>query len=93
MPSSAESPAKGYTVWSDVSFRTGYRAEQLRMPWHRDVMVQGGQTTDLGDTFVLAPSFQSGNIRLAGPPADAGSSCLPAPSPGCLLRSSKRSWR
>ncbi|MCH7890123.1 MAG: HYR domain-containing protein [Gemmatimonadetes bacterium] len=74
--SAAEDPAKGYTVWGDINFRTGYRAEQFRTPWLRDVMVEGSQTTDLGDALVIDPAFQVGNITLAGPPVDAGASCL-----------------
>ncbi|MEE9282283.1 MAG: hypothetical protein V3V67_19135, partial [Myxococcota bacterium] len=74
--SAVEDPAKGYTVWGDINFRAGYRAEQFRTPWARDVMVEGGQTTDLGDALVIDPAFQVGNITLAGPPVDAGASCL-----------------
>ncbi len=74
--SAVEYPAKGYTVWGDINFRTGYRAEQFRTPWARDVMVEGGQTTDLGNALVIDPAFQVGNITLAGPPADAKGSCL-----------------
>jgi hypothetical protein len=74
--SAVEDPAQGYTVWGDIGFRTGYRAEQFRTPWLRDVMVEGGQTTDLGDSLVIDPASQVGNITLAGPPADAGASCL-----------------
>ena len=76
VPSDVESTPKGYTVWADLNIRSGFRAQQLRTPWKRNVLVSGGQTTDLADAFVLDPGVQLGDIRLVGPTVESGGACV-----------------
>ncbi|MCP4569327.1 MAG: hypothetical protein GY841_17270, partial [FCB group bacterium] len=81
VPSAADSPARGYTVYGEMTFRTGYRAEYFRTPWLHSsyngrVYVNAGQSTDLGDTFVMNPGYVVGDILLAGPPSETTGSCL-----------------
>ncbi len=83
VPSAADSPAKGYTVYGEMVFRTDYRTEYFRTPWlykynNGSVDVEAGQSTDLGDTFVMNPGYVIGDILLAGPPSETNDSCLEA---------------
>ncbi len=82
MPSSAEETPKGYIVYGEMVFRTGYRTQWMRTPWlygsfnGGSVMVNAGETTELGDTFVMKPGFLTGNIFLTGPADGTGTPAL-----------------
>jgi hypothetical protein len=70
VPSSMDND-KGYTVYGELSLRTGYQAQYLRTPyrdpWYNgDVKVIAGETTHLDDTFVLKPGYVKGQIKLVG---------------------------
>ncbi len=78
VPSNIVDPAEGYIVYGQMGVGSGYDYQYLRTAFlygnNGRVMVNPGETTDLGDTFVLKPGFVIGNIELMGP--DTSSSAL-----------------
>ncbi len=80
LPSSATEPETGYRVWGMMNFRLGRRNQNFVTPALRGangaVVVEAGETVDLGDTFVIVPGLVAGEIFLAGPPAGELGSCL-----------------
>ncbi len=74
------SPANGYRVYGNLSFRLGRGYEYFATPFlggsNGEVFVPAGQTVDLEDTFEMAPGFVAGEVFLAGPPHDGLGSCL-----------------
>jgi hypothetical protein len=71
-------PMRSWNVWTEMQFRTGHRFEWFRSPGLGDgslnpgAAVTGGETTDLGDTFVMNPAQLVGTITLTGPPEFGG---------------------
>ncbi len=65
-----------YRVYGNMSLRRGRRSERFQMPFLNDVAVSAGETTDLGNAFVIDPGFVRGEIFLEGPPAGPFGSCL-----------------
>ncbi len=68
---SAQDHDRGYTVYGELSLRSGYATQYLRTPykdpWYNgDVKVVAGQTTHLDNTFVLNPGYVQGKITLVG---------------------------
>lgn len=82
VPSSAVTPAQGYTVYGDMYFRHAGLFQYFRTPFldstNGRVLVNAGETVDLGDTLVMDPGYVGGDIFLAGPPPGAGGSCVQA---------------
>ncbi len=90
VPSDFTAPATGYRAFVDTTLRRGESFEYLIPPRldgtiNGRVFVDAGQTTDLGDTFVIDPAFVDGEIFLSGPPPGTLGSCL-----GDIYRDSDR---
>jgi hypothetical protein len=71
-------PAQDWRVHAEMQFGEGYRFQYFQTPalgqgLNAGVEVTAGQTTDLGDTFVMNPARLVGTITLTGPPESAGS--------------------
>ena len=90
VPSSSVTPDREYSVYGEMSFRTGHRYEWFQTPRsgngvNGQVLVPcGGQLNpanrlDLGNRFVLDPGYVQGNIRLCGP-QDTPALGLPGPA-------------
>ncbi len=83
VPSDANNPPLGYRIDSSFFFGLGNRFQKFTTPVlegvNGRVSVEAGQTTDLGDTFVMDPGFTQGEIFLQGPPADPFGACLEDP--------------
>lgn len=68
MPSAVVNPPVSYRVYGDMFFRTGNRFEYFRTPQTSVPVPCGPTPVDLGTTFVLAPGWVRGQIKLCGPP-------------------------
>jgi hypothetical protein len=72
-------PAQSWNVWTELHFGAGHRFEAFRSPglgegmFNPGAAVTAGETTDLGDKFVMTPARLVGNITFTGPPEFAGS--------------------
>ena len=81
LPSDAVSPSRGYRVFGDMVFRSGYAYQYFRTPIlgygiNPQVFVDAGLVTDLGYTFVMDPGFVDYTLRFVGPPTGPQGSCL-----------------
>ncbi len=67
-PSGSVTPAEGYRVVGEMFFRTGnqFTLFQTRPLSQPKVIAPAGETVDLGNTFVMTPGYQTGQILLAG---------------------------
>ncbi len=79
------SPSTPYSVEAVMWFGLGADFELFRAPFlglggpsNPGVLVYPGQTTDVGDTFVMQPGTLVGDILLVGPPPDSTGSCFEA---------------
>lgn len=80
VPSNVVTPPQGYQTTSRIFLFDDDRMEVLQTPYlehsNRPLAV-AGQTTDVGDTFVIDPGYVSGAVELLGPPSGlSGGSCL-----------------
>ncbi len=69
VPSSVVEPARGYLLYGEFGFGSGYDYQYMRgsYPENQFVSVAPGQTLDLGNTFELQPGYVTGTIALVGP--------------------------
>ena len=65
-----------YQVQGQITFRNEFFVTPYRGGSNERVVVTAGETTDLGDTFVIDPGIVAGEIFLAGPPPGDTDSCL-----------------
>ncbi len=67
----------GWRVQAEMQFGDGYRFQYFQTPalgvgMNAGVEVTAGETSDLGDTFVMHPARLVGKITLTGPPDPGG---------------------
>ena len=71
VPSTSVDPEEPYRVRARASFRNDLgERETFRSPSVNDVSVPEGGRVDLGDTFVMRPSFIRGELSIVGPGPD-----------------------
>ncbi|HEX7180935.1 MAG TPA: HYR domain-containing protein [Thermoanaerobaculia bacterium] len=80
VPSNVVTPPQGYQTFGRLFLFGDDRLEIFHTPTlehsSRPLAV-GGQTTDVGDAFVIDPGYVSGAVELHGPPSGlSGGSCL-----------------